>query len=206
MQYKQLVCPKMLASSGFLGHVKLIPTAPCCLRARYLQQLPRIKQNVVCTQSTKARKVQKQRAPPKQGLPFEGRKEALPASPNQDEQAAQDVTASDRTFSVIIRVSTASACFNHCKAARCIPARSCFHDASLRMSMTPDHTIAMHAMYILLHCQSPPQPLYGCKSLYVLQPMCHAVLHQHCLQQQLCLAYRTVVVPCQKRCHQPSKG
>ncbi|DBA78074.1 TPA: hypothetical protein ACH3X2_008048 [Trebouxia sp. C0005] len=37
------------------------------------------------------------------GLPFEGRKQALPASPSQVEQAGQDVTASDRTLSVIIR-------------------------------------------------------------------------------------------------------
>ncbi|KAL0021881.1 hypothetical protein WJX77_010589 [Trebouxia sp. C0004] len=93
----------MLASSEFLGHIKLTPTAPCCLRARYLQQLPRVKQNVVCTQSTKASKLQKQHAPPQQGLPFEGNKKLLPTCPNQDQQAAQDVTASDRTLSVIIR-------------------------------------------------------------------------------------------------------
>ncbi len=114
----------MLASSDFLGHIKLIPTMPCSLGARHLQQLPRVKQNVVCMQSIKARKLQKEHAPPQQGLPFEGRKKALPTSPNQDEQAAQDVTASDRTLSVIIRVSTASACLIHCKKVCCIPARS----------------------------------------------------------------------------------
>ena len=202
----------MLASSGFLGHVKLIPTAPCCLRARYLQQLPRIKQNVVCTQSTKARKVQKQQAPPQHGLPFEGRQKALPPSPKPDEQAAKDVTASDRTLSVIIRVST---CLVHCKTAPCL---SSYQGQSYQGHNTKTQVFLCQWELITLlrmpcttlpglpHCQSPHEPLSESTSPYTLQSIYPAFLPQHCLQQQLCLACRTVVVLCQKRCHLPNKG
>ncbi len=120
IQYKYPDCPNMLAASAFLGQVKVIPIASCSQKARYFQQIPWVKQNVVCTQSTKAHKLQKQQASPQQGLPFEGRQKALPLSPKPDEQAAKNVTASDRTLSVIIRVSTASACLFYCKTAPCL--------------------------------------------------------------------------------------
>ena len=107
----------MLAPAELLGQVKLIQTRPFSghVKARVPCSHSRSKQYTVCTHTTEAHKLQEQCAPPKQGLPSKDRKQVLPRSPKQYNAGVPDITASDRTLSVIVRVS------NSCLLTLCIP-------------------------------------------------------------------------------------
>ena len=96
----------MLGALKGYGQTSLIQTGSLHDQLK-AQQHPRHRhcgQPIVRAQHVRGRQLQDKQAPPQQGLPTEDRKQPLPASSTQPKAAVPDVSASDRTLNVIVRV------------------------------------------------------------------------------------------------------